>query len=518
MKRTILLSVLALAASSAFAQPAETTAQQFPAATAPGAGVGAVWRQPTALLYSNGALQTAATGGGAAGNEPVSALTAPDTSLGAGCLGTATGFRLSDNFVVPAGGWTINKLTVFGYQTQAAPGGSTVSTLTGGTLRIWNGAPNVAGSTVVFGDLTTNRVTATAFSTVWRAGSTTLTNVQRAAMAADFGNLSVTLTPGTYFIDYGLTGSTASGPFCPPNNVVSAANNALQLNVATATWTALTDGGSMRPLDLPFVLDGVVGGGGVAPTLGALPAAVTLTGGTGTAAVTVATAGVATASVALACTIPAGTAAFAITAGANRTINAPATVGANAPAIGLSCTPQVAATTATLSCAQTATPAGAALPALTSTITCPSATPTAVTATTPVSGSTTTLASQPVGGGTSTQVLSFAATGAGTLNCAVTSGGPAYSVAPMAVTLSAAGPNTTTVTFTGTTAGTFAGTVVCTPAAPATGGPFTYNFLTTVAGPVIVQLAVPALGNISLMLLIAGFLAFGMVLVGRRQV
>ena len=145
--------------------------------------------------------------------------------------------------------------------------------------------------------------------------------------------------------------------------------------------------------------------------------------------------------------------------------------------------------------------------------------PSVVTATTPASGSTTVLAPQAFGGGTSTQVLTFGSTGPGTMNCAVTPASPGYSVAPAVVTLTLAGPNTATVTFTGTTSGTFLGTVVCTPVAPgATGGPFTYNFSTTVAGaPPAAQVQVPALGNISLMLLIAGFLGLGVVLVGRRQ-
>ena len=111
-----------------------------------------------------------------------------------------------------------------------------------------------------------------------------------------------------------------------------------------------------------------------APTLSALPTSATLTGGTGTVAVTVATAGAPTAFVSLACTIPAGAASFAVTTGANRTISAPATVGANAPAIGLSCTPQATTLNATLSCSQTTNPPGS-LPNLTSTITCPAAAP-----------------------------------------------------------------------------------------------------------------------------------------------
>jgi hypothetical protein len=259
MKKAFLSAlILSAAISGAIAAPAAETTSNPEAGYTPTAATGPVWvNSPTAVLYSNGAVQTAATGGGAAGNEPVSATTAPDTSFGATCIGNATGFRLADDFTVPAGGWTVNKVTVFGYQTQAAPGGSTASTMTGGILQIWRGVPGAAGSTVVFGDATTNRQTATSFSGVWRAASTTLTNVQRPIMAVEFGGLTVNLTPGTYYADYGITGSGASGPFCPPNNVAAATNNGQQFNATTSVWGPVTDGGSLRPLDFPFVIDGV---------------------------------------------------------------------------------------------------------------------------------------------------------------------------------------------------------------------------------------------------------------------
>ena len=160
-------------------------------------------------------------------------------------------------------------------------------------------------------------------------------------------------------------------------------------------------------------------GGSVAPTLNPLTTPVTLTGGVGSVPVSVATAGTAGGSLGLACTIPpTGASAFAITTGANRTITGPAALGANAPAIGLSCVPGVAAVSATLSCARTPTPA-AALPALTSEVTCPQGGPTITpnllggTAATP---STLTIANtsvppQPVG--TVINITGLTVTGAG---------------------------------------------------------------------------------------------------------
>ena len=593
------------------------------------------------------------------------------------------------------------------------------------------------------------------------------------AAGAAPGNCQVT-TPGTIVVSVADTGNPiVGGTICNLTAItIGAAAPAGPIaltvgkgGVGVGSGCANAVGGNANCT----YINGAVTVGGVppatAPTVSPLTTPVTLAGaGTavGSVPVNVATAGTVGGSLALACTIPAtGASAFAITAGNNRTIAGPAALGANPPAIGLSCVPGVAAVSATLTCAQTPTPA-AALPPLTSTVTCPAiggvtptitpnilggtaATPTtltiansnvppqpvgaavnitglavtgagfvapatgswgacifsadatppanttsdptaftpgpqlvfnaanngvaqpqivsatrratqvsaivtcpvlpagilpastanvyrlvlaagaggAITAVTPPgavvlpgytlpAGSSSTtltfnitsangaLACVPTGTGytatpnplnlvvgtpgsvTVTYTGAAAGTFAGTLTCtavAPATGGPfvytlSTTVAPAAVvgvvtavtpsgavtlpgytlptgsssttltfnitgvngqiacvptgtgytatpnpqSLVVGTPGSVTVTYTGNAAGTFAGTLVCTPVAPATGGPFTYT-LSTVVSPAIVinNVQVPALGNISLMLLVAGFLGLGMVLVGRRQ-
>ncbi len=139
--------------------------------------------------------------------------------------------------------------------------------------------------------------------------------------------------------------------------------------------------------------------------------------------------------------------------------------------------------------------------------------PRPITATTPT-GSNVVLPEYLTGSiGSSSTALNFGITGGqGQLACVASGAG--FTTTPNPLNLTVAGPNVVTVTYTGSTVGSFTGTLVCTPLAPATGGPFTYNLRAGVASP---SIAVPALGNISLMLLVAGFLGLGMVLVGRRQ-
>lgn len=139
---------------------------------------------------------------------------------------------------------------------------------------------------------------------------------------------------------------------------------------------SFTHDGSNIPSPVTYTVncDGVVGPTPPTASLGAVvqPAAGVINQvATGSVPVNVDSAGVATASLALTCTIPAtGASAFAVTAGGTRTINAPATVGPNAPDIGVSCVRQAAAVSATLSCAQNATPDPDPA-ALTAMVTCP---------------------------------------------------------------------------------------------------------------------------------------------------
>lgn len=251
---------------------------------------------PTAIIYDNGSLASSATsksGVAAPVGFQWSELSTENgsnfsnTTLGAGCqmISTTTNNRCADDFIVPVGQtWTINNVLVYGYQT-----GSTAQPFVGGNLRIWNGRPGDLGSTIVFGDTTTNRLTTSTDSTWFRVGNTL--GGAGGVGAATTGttrkiwqiNLSVSpglaLTSGVYWIDFQLDGG-ASGNFSPLTTVVGARNlpgwNARQFIGTTATWGDLIDIGepaaTPQPdvvpnvsLEFPFKLDGTIAGAPLAP-------------------------------------------------------------------------------------------------------------------------------------------------------------------------------------------------------------------------------------------------------------
>jgi uncharacterized repeat protein (TIGR01451 family) len=198
-----------------------------------------------------GRYQTAATGG--PGGAPISVLQSALTLslFGAGAQITANN-AIADDFVVPAGGWTIERMRFYTYQT----GSTTTSTINDLRLRIFSGTP---GGTVVFGDTTTNRLTSSAFSGVYRVQDTTPTNNQRPTMemVVEFSP-PLALAAGTYWFAWQAGGTLASGPWAPPQSVVGqlTTGNAQQ-SLAGGAFAPLIDAGSSTAQGIPFIIEGL---------------------------------------------------------------------------------------------------------------------------------------------------------------------------------------------------------------------------------------------------------------------
>jgi hypothetical protein len=209
------------------------------------------WPSPDVVLYDNGPLVSLP--GGGAGGADASVL---QTNLAMNTLGGGfqylNGFSMADDFTVTdAAGWTIDSITFFAYQT----GSTTTSTITGLYVQIWDGPPN-AGGTVVWGDLTTNRLAGTGWSNIYRVTDTTLTSTNRPVMDSQ-ATIETTLGQGTYWVQVSADGSLASGPWAPPITIVgqTTTGNALQY---TTAWAAWTDTGTLTQQGIPFVIEGSV--------------------------------------------------------------------------------------------------------------------------------------------------------------------------------------------------------------------------------------------------------------------
>ncbi len=237
----------AILASAAIAQQADIA----PAGTGPVTKLPPAPQTPAGIgvLYNNGPFVTAP------GLSVVQTLTPVfHTVLG---FASTSAFTLADEFTVtdPVG-WRIDTAEVFAYQT----GSTTTSTFNGIRMQIWNGDPSLPTSSVIWGDLVNNRLASTSWTGNYRVVETAQTGTTRPVMSI-VGNVGKILGPGTYWLEYSLSGTSASGPFAPPITIPGqlVTGNALQRVLSTNTWAPITSGLAPNPISaqgMPFVLVG----------------------------------------------------------------------------------------------------------------------------------------------------------------------------------------------------------------------------------------------------------------------
>ena len=222
-------------------------------------GSGTPTPTPTHVIYDNGPyINSPGTGPGGTDESLLQS-----TSLGMNTLGfgghLSAGNRLADDFTLSSSA-RIRKIKFYAYQT----GSTTTSTMTAVNLRIWNGPPNNPGSSIVFGDTTTNRMTATNWANAYRVSETTR-NTRRPVMVNTV-SLDVTLGPGTYWLDWQTDGSLASGPWAPPitRNGQTTTGNALQFTSSSGSWNPALDSGTSTQQGFPFIIERE-GGGDISP-------------------------------------------------------------------------------------------------------------------------------------------------------------------------------------------------------------------------------------------------------------
>jgi len=217
---------------------------------------GPVWTPSRDVLYDNGPLLTHP--GGGYGGADASVL---QTALGLSTYGFGMQHTLpnsmADDFVVPQGEtWTIEQLTVFGYQT----GSSTTSTFTGVYFQIMDDTP--PGGNVIYGDMVTNRLVTTAFSGMYRVLDTSMMDTNRPIMANVCAfDPPLVLGEGWYWLAFDCTGSLSSGPWAPPVTILgmTTTGDGLQYTASSGMWNNLIDTGTGTGQGVPFILEGTGG-------------------------------------------------------------------------------------------------------------------------------------------------------------------------------------------------------------------------------------------------------------------
>ena len=206
-------------------------------------------------LFDNGPIITSSgTGVGGANESVLENNTLSMTSFGTAHHSGAN-LRVAEDFIISGSPWLIDSIDFFAYQTN-----ETASTITSINLRIWDGMPNSPGSTVVFGDTSTNVLNSTADSGILRVNEDTQGTVNDRQIAISNVQINQLFTPGTYWLDWQSDGSGLSGPFVPHVTIPgqTTTGNALLSTDNGATYGALQDLGSLTNQGLPLIINGTV--------------------------------------------------------------------------------------------------------------------------------------------------------------------------------------------------------------------------------------------------------------------
>jgi hypothetical protein len=225
---------------------------------------------PDAPALSTGAAAAngAAAPAGATWSELQREGTAANAVGGLAAHAASSGaFRLADNFTSTAP-WSLHHVTLYAYQPNAD-----VTSFASVNVQIWSGRPGDAGSTIVFGDTTTNRLTGAAPSNMYRVFNSITApmpiapDTTKAIWALDVSLGNLTLDAGTYWLDWQIIPTnTALEVFSPTVTKAAvrtiAGANARQFN--SAGWTDALDAGKPSSaadvaLELPFILHGYTG-------------------------------------------------------------------------------------------------------------------------------------------------------------------------------------------------------------------------------------------------------------------
>jgi hypothetical protein len=170
--------------------------------------------------------------------------------------GQGTEYRVAEDFVVPAGGWTIDRIRLFAYAT--IPAGSPVPPAPWGSIvmNLWDGHPRAAGSTIV---ATSTTLGDSVWTGAYRVTAGNLSESNRPIYSAEavFNNLQ--LTEGTYWYDAQITGGDATTPYVK-DGLVNADGNAMNLFLDSIGFNPHRYGNPQRGLAFPFMVIGDGGG------------------------------------------------------------------------------------------------------------------------------------------------------------------------------------------------------------------------------------------------------------------
>lgn len=217
-----------------------------------------VQSSPADVLYDRSNIITG-IGNGFNGSN-TSAIATGANAFGFNQNGIGMTFSLADRFVLGMDSM-IASVAFNSYSTSNYPF-PPPSPFTAATLNIWNAEPGTPGAVVLF---TSNTLSMTAWTGVYRVTQTTLTNAQRPVMTLSMAFPNVSLVAGTYWASWTVTGivppGQAASVFSPPvmnSDGTLPTGTSVQSTDGGVTWAPTTDSASGIHVSVPLTINGTV--------------------------------------------------------------------------------------------------------------------------------------------------------------------------------------------------------------------------------------------------------------------
>ncbi|MAN58564.1 MAG: hypothetical protein CMC08_01860 [Flavobacteriaceae bacterium] len=204
-----------------------------------------------------------------AGNPDISLL--EDQTLGMNTLGggmqIGSNNRMAEDIVLDDE-YEITQIDFFGYQTGAPTSPASINEI---NLQVWDGDPSDPGSTVIWGDESTNVFGDAVWSNAYRESETN-PGTSRAIQRVTVNPTGLTLPAGTYWFDWSMAGTAASGPWQPPVVILGEISTGNGQQSIAGAWQPFLDTGTSTQLGAPVQVYGnLVTSGGVACSQGNPP-------------------------------------------------------------------------------------------------------------------------------------------------------------------------------------------------------------------------------------------------------
>ncbi len=160
--------------------------------------------------------------------------------------------RMAEDIVL-ADDYDVTSIDLFGYQTGEPTAPASINEI---NVQIWDGDPSDPGSSVIWGDDTTNVLSNAVWSDAYRVAEDDQGGTARAIQRITVDTPGLSLAAGTYWVDWSMAGTGASGPWQPPVVITGQTSTGNAMQSIGGTWGPWNDTGTATQLGAPIQVYG----------------------------------------------------------------------------------------------------------------------------------------------------------------------------------------------------------------------------------------------------------------------